>query len=50
MPGLGIFLSDTQVAALVTYVRTNMGNNFPDPVTAQDVAALRKPAKGIFEE
>ncbi len=50
MPGLGIFLSDVQVAALVTYVRTNMGNNYPDTVDEKEVAAIRKPAKGIFDE
>ena len=44
MPWLGTMLNDTQVASVVSYVRTNFGNHYADPVTAQDVAALRGPA------
>ena len=50
MPGLGIFLSDAQVVAVTTYVRTNMGNNYRDPVTLEEVAKLRRPAKGLFDD
>jgi mono/diheme cytochrome c family protein len=41
MPGFGPFLSDAQVAAVANYVRTNMGNQYTDVVSAADVAKLR---------
>jgi mono/diheme cytochrome c family protein len=41
MPGFGQFLSDAQVAAVANYVRTNMGNQYTDTVSAADVAKLR---------
>ncbi len=41
MPGFGAYLSDTQVAAVANYVRTNMGNGYTDSVSAADVAKLR---------
>jgi len=41
MPGFGVYLSDTQVAAVANYVRTNMGNSYTDPVSAADVVKLR---------
>jgi mono/diheme cytochrome c family protein len=41
MPGFGQFLSDAQVAAVANYVRTNMGNQYTDVVSAADVAKLR---------
>ncbi len=41
MPGFGFFLSNEQVAAVTNYVRSNMGNNYKDVVTAADVAKLR---------
>ncbi len=44
MPWLGTMLNDTQVASVVGYVRTHFGNHYTDPVTPQDVAALRGPA------
>lgn len=50
MPGLGIYLSDAQVAAVATYVRTNMGNKYTEPISLEEVKALRKPAKGVFDE
>ena len=33
-------LTDTQIAAVVNYVRTNFGNHYKDPITAAEVAAL----------
>ncbi|GAB2664289.1 c-type cytochrome [Arenimonas aestuarii] len=37
------WMDDEQVAAVVNYLRTNLGNNYPDPISAADVAALRDP-------
>jgi mono/diheme cytochrome c family protein len=34
------FLSDTEVADVITYVRSNFGNDAP-AVTAEEVAAIR---------
>jgi mono/diheme cytochrome c family protein len=42
MPMFKAYLSDEQVAAVVNYVRTNMGNKYKDPVTAASVKALRR--------
>lgn len=41
MPPVGQMMSDDQVAAVVNYVRTNFGNDYKDPVTAEDVAGAR---------
>lgn len=41
MPPVGSMMSDDQVAAVVNYVRTNFGNDYKDPVTAEDVAGAR---------
>lgn len=41
MPGFGRMLTDEQVANVVTYIRTHFGNNYDDPVTQEDVEALR---------
>jgi len=41
MPPLGQMLTDQQIAAVVNYVRTHFGNDFPDEVTAADSRALR---------
>jgi mono/diheme cytochrome c family protein len=41
MPPFGRTLTDAQVAAVVTYVRTHFGNRFAGAVTAADVAAER---------
>jgi mono/diheme cytochrome c family protein len=41
MPPVGQMMSDEQVAAVVNYVRTHFGNDYKDPVTAQDVADVR---------
>ncbi|HEU0152903.1 MAG TPA: cytochrome c [Arenimonas sp.] len=39
------WLTDEQVANVVNYLRTQWGNDYPDPVTAADVRAVR-PEKG----
>lgn len=41
MPPLGGVLDDAQIAAVVEYIRTSFGNEFAEPVTAEDVAAAR---------
>jgi mono/diheme cytochrome c family protein len=41
MPGFGPYLSDEQVADVVSYIRTHFGNSYRDPVRAQDVARMR---------
>jgi mono/diheme cytochrome c family protein len=42
MPPIGYFMTDDQVAAVVNYVRTHFGNNYPDAVNAGDVKAVRQ--------
>jgi mono/diheme cytochrome c family protein len=42
MPSFAEWLDDEQVAAIATYIRTNMGNSYPEPVTAEDVARMRQ--------
>lgn len=41
MPPLGGILNDEQIAAVVEYIRTNLGNNYTDPVTVQEVTDAR---------
>lgn len=41
MPGVGRFLTDAQVAAVVGYIRTGLGNGFDGAVRPEDVTALR---------
>jgi mono/diheme cytochrome c family protein len=41
MPSFARALDDAQVAAVVGFIRTNLGNNYGDAVTADQVAALR---------
>jgi mono/diheme cytochrome c family protein len=41
MPPFGEQLTNEQVAAVVTYIRSHMGNGFVGPLTAADVAAER---------
>ena len=41
MPPFGAQLTDQQVAAVVTYVRTHFGNEFSDEVTAAEARASR---------
>lgn len=40
MPPMGDMLSPAQMAAVITYVRTNFGNAYPQPVTEADVKRL----------
>lgn len=42
MPPFRDMMSDDQIAAVVNYVRTHFGNNYPDPVTARDVKDARR--------
>ena len=44
MPSFNGLLSDTQVANVVNYVRSNFGNSYADTITADEVKALH-PAK-----
>jgi mono/diheme cytochrome c family protein len=41
MPPFGRLLTDEQVAAVVNYIRTHFGNDFPDAVSAADARAAR---------
>jgi mono/diheme cytochrome c family protein len=42
MPEFAPSLSDEQAAAVVEYVRTHLGNDYPEPVHASDVARVRR--------
>jgi mono/diheme cytochrome c family protein len=42
MPPLASYLSDAQVAAVITYVRTHFGNNYNDAISLGMVANVRK--------
>ena len=42
MPPFGAMMSDDQVAAVVNYVRTHLGNRYQDAVTVEDVRAARR--------
>lgn len=41
MPPFGPMMDDEQVAAVVNYIRTNLGNDYKDVVSAADVKAIR---------
>ncbi|MEO8320174.1 MAG: cytochrome c, partial [Bradyrhizobium sp.] len=41
MPPIGAMMSDDQVAAVVNYLRSHFGNQYPDAVTADDVKRVR---------
>ncbi len=41
MPSFGKYMSDEQVAEVVNYTRTHLGNHYSDAVTAADVKKLR---------
>ena len=43
MPYFSDSLTPTQVAQVVTYLRTNFGNSYPEPVTAAQVEPFAKP-------
>jgi mono/diheme cytochrome c family protein len=49
MPEFGTGLSDVQVAAVVNYVRTHLGNDYRDVMTTEEVTPLR-PKKGVGGE
>ena len=40
-----VILTDVQVANVINHIRTNFGNDYRDPITAEDVRALH-PAQG----
>ena len=42
MPAFGRQLDDSQVAAVVNYIRGNFGNAYADRVSADDVKAARQ--------
>ncbi len=42
MPPFGPMMDDEQIAAVVNYIRTNLGNGYGDTVSAADVKAIRK--------
>jgi mono/diheme cytochrome c family protein len=42
MPAFGEDMSDAQIAAVVGYVRTHFGNNYTDPVPADEVKQVRE--------
>ena len=42
MPPLASYLSDVQIAAVVTYVRTHFGNNYADTISPEMVKAARE--------
>jgi mono/diheme cytochrome c family protein len=42
MPAFKDMLSDEQIAAVVSYVRTHFGNGYKDKVSGADVKALRQ--------
>ncbi len=44
MPWFSAMLNDAQIAAVVSYIRSHLGNDDKPPVTPADVAALRRPS------
>jgi mono/diheme cytochrome c family protein len=42
MPPMSEMLTPAQIAAVLTYVRTNFGNAYPQPITDADVKRLGK--------
>lgn len=43
MPWFHDSLTPTQVAEVLTYIRTNFGNNYPQPITAEEVLRFAPP-------
>lgn len=41
MPAFAIYLTDTQVAEVVNYVRSHFGNHYRDPIKPEDIRPLR---------
>lgn len=44
MPGFAATMSDEQVAAITNYVRSSFGNSYSDPISPEQVRALRPTA------
>lgn len=42
MPPFGPMMDDEQIAAVVNFVRSNLGNDYKDAVSPADVKAIRK--------
>lgn len=42
MPSFADWLDDEQVASVVNYIRTNLGNRYEDEITAEQVARMRR--------
>jgi mono/diheme cytochrome c family protein len=42
MPPFGPMMDDEQIAAVVNFVRSNLGNDYKDTVSAADVKSIRK--------
>ena len=42
MPPFGSMMNDEQIAAVVNYVRTSLGNDYKDVVISADVKAIRQ--------
>ena len=40
MPGFAPYMTNAQMASVITYVRSNFGNKYPKPVTEMDVARI----------
>ncbi|HRK84588.1 cytochrome c [Alcaligenes ammonioxydans] len=49
MPGFGGVLNDEQIAKVVNYVRSHLGNEFNDTVTTKEVAAQRPKEHQYFD-
>lgn len=47
MPPMSDMLSAAQVAAVITYVRTHFGNDYPQPVTEAEVKRIARPGKNM---
>ena len=45
MPSLADMLAPAQIANVTGYIRTHFGNNYPAPVTAEDVQRLSPPLR-----
>ncbi len=41
MPSFGRQMDDAQIAAVITYIRTHFGNAYAEPVSPDDVKAMR---------
>lgn len=46
MPRFGDQMSDEQIAAVTNFVRTHFGNDYPDPITPDQVSRLRPQENG----